>query len=1047
MSQTTRYAESCLRRTAGSKNFFRDICDPNHVLIARDMEYTSRKTGERVIVKAFRMEDVEDWLTQCQRYDMNEYETLRGACRCYIDVETTNLATNMTVVMKIVIQTFRKALEADGLRVDGWAVSDGSRTGKHSFHVVFHTDKLFQSTNHLGQWIKDKVAPKFEVADADTITDDVEAIGDEDDVVSMCSNDDDDTGDISSPRDCVDWGVYNTDRQIRFLGQSKLGSSTPLVISKLSTVPNVSAKHFLIGEYFTTPEVFHVELPEKVVRTPSAPRVGLTAAAGAPVAIAEGFLGELCQLVPDNIIRDQETCSKLIWALTHSGASRELIHTQCSRTSNYDAAWVDYRIEREQKKHHNVSIGTIIFWAKETNKSAVVALQRKYLRSSVVAETTSELTSLNTVEYSERYVHPLPFDRYGTIVLSSHLGTGKTTAMVAWLKATNPRRVLIVSGRKSFSRFIQGDLAESGLKFELYNQARGPLSACDRLVCQVESLWRLEDGLRPYDAVIVDESETILNQFYSDSTQRNRVIQNHNVFGQVVSGARFVLYADAFVSRRTLCNVEMLRSAAPDSSIYIKNAFCPYTRQATELASPTAKGDGFVPAVSELFNQMTAALKRGERIVFITTSKTKGQQFVENYLAKQVPGCAYRFYNGDDDEAKRNELGSVESVWAGIQCLIYTSTITVGVSYSGPPFDRLFLYASAMTALPRDVAQALLRCRQITTNQLSYCVEERSYEHPIVGEAAIRDAMVAQRTALAKQHPVVEWTGMPLWVRENYVMNANEFAVAKHHYRDVLTIYLKRSGYTLERCEVAAERLTFDKLETVTYEDIPTIDDIAAADIEYRRKRDGATLQEAAMLHKYRFQSVLRPCSTDAQATIWGEYMRAGREGAFWNIVNEKHQGTHEVVEFEARGRYAEAVSRRGKRRVALSAFLNAVGMTTSCVGGEIKLDAETMERLVAIEPELSLLFAGRESQSKKDDVLNAKSAIALVKHVFSSWCGIDIKKDDVGQKQQQKDGVRSRIYTITVPVSPVWDSITTKGEASAAATEGWLGAAPLGEE
>jgi len=243
---------------------------------------------------------------------------------------------------------------------------------------------------------------------------------------------------------------------------------------------------------------------------------------------------------------------------------------------------------------------------------------------------------------------------------------------------------------------------------------------------------------------------------------------------------------------------------------------------------------------------------------------------------------------------------------------------------------------------------------------------------------------------------------------------------------------------------VEAERLTLDKLEEVVYADIPEIDDMAASEIEYRRKRDGATLQEAQMLHKYRFQASLRPCSVDAQTAIWVDYMKAGREGAFWSVVNEKHQGMHEVVEFEARGRYAEAVSRRARRRVALTSFLSVVGMQNSCAGGEIKLDSNMMERLGTIEPELSLLFAGRESD-KKRDAMNNKTAVALIKNVFASWCGIDIKTEHIKQKQQQKDGVRTRVYTITVPASSLWDSITSKGEVSAAAREGWMGgAAPL---
>lgn len=98
------------------------------------------------------------------------------------------------------------------------------------------------------------------------------------------------------------------------------------------------------------------------------------------------------------------------------------------------------------------------------------------------------------------------------------------------------RRILFISGRKSFTRFISALVEAEGIPFAVYSDVAGTdtLSSLDRVIIQVESLWRLENGFMPYDCVIIDESETVLNQLYSKKTN-GEYLSNHEQLERGVS--------------------------------------------------------------------------------------------------------------------------------------------------------------------------------------------------------------------------------------------------------------------------------------------------------------------------------------------------------------------------------------------------------------------------------------------------------------------------------------------------------------------------------
>jgi hypothetical protein len=96
----------------------------------------------------------------------------------------------------------------------------------------------------------------------------------------------------------------------------------------------------------------------------------------------------------------------------------------------------------------------------------------------------------------------------------------------------------------------------------------------DRVVIQVESLHRLVNRLgeplstEPYDIVIIDESESVINQLFS-KTLGSKQPGCVKAFQWAIRTANIAIFADAFISQRTVNLVNNLRN--PELVTYIRN--------------------------------------------------------------------------------------------------------------------------------------------------------------------------------------------------------------------------------------------------------------------------------------------------------------------------------------------------------------------------------------------------------------------------------------------------------------------------------------------
>jgi hypothetical protein len=1000
--------------TAGSIHRLTAVVEPHEVLVSKDSNLEN--------AKAFKITPLNKWLKATARFDCNEYEVLRNNLHIYpfIDIENENeKPINVVDMLNHSLGLFIECLQNAGMTVEGVALSNSSRPGKHSFHAVIHTDKVFHDNTTLNEFVKTQIKPNFDKGVSDELMHSIRWL------------DLDKKTNTIKKKDCIDWGVYNTNRSLRFLNQSKLGKKVRLVPYTNDEIilpcPFLTKQEdYIVGHYGQreTKPVFVVELPQHIQKIKKQIEAGILAP---QVQLEETYLSELAKLIPDEIIRVGSTCIRFIWAMARSGASTDLIHNNCKRTSNYDEAWVNIQIKRSINM--NVNIGTLRYWASQANKAGFHALSKKYMKQELTNEIHSFKTVIPVEQYHERYVRPFSFETKDTILLKSHLGTGKTTQLVNAIKNQKRfmmsdlipfKRILIISGRKSFTKFICGDLDECKLGFRAYDERHyGTLASVDRLVIQVESLWRLEDGFEKYDLVAIDESETVAHQFYSEATHRHNMIKNHIVFERCISTATKVLFADAFLGNRTIKISESLRNI--EHSIVIENTFCPYKRKAILLKS--IKKGKEVPSISQFCNRIMDDLRAGLKIAVIWGSKNKAKAFVDTFLKNSK--YSHKLYSSESSPEERNELSNVEENWKLINCLNYTSTITVGVNYDPEDekfqFDKLYLYASASGGLPRDTAQALLRCRKIKSNTLIYTVDKNALQTALYGRETIRVAIADKKRTILQQNPVAKWENAPKWAEENYIENENENGAKCIAYNDILNGYLEKSGYTISEENVVEDDSVNLKTEEIAFDDIEDVEEEELEKIKRKSKAGFATFDEKLILQKHRFRNQLLTTDKKELATIWAQYMMERKEHYFWNVVGEKHQTTDEYIQYESTQKYIQQSSKKCLKRIALDKLLPILGVKNTAEAFVVENVEQLMEGLKGVEEEVFKAFQTHGSRRKGE--MKATNAVEMISMVYENWCGAKVKTT----RKRTGAGGKVIVYKLEHEAQPLWPLITSR--------------------
>ena len=311
---------------------------------------------------------------------------------------------------------------------------------------------------------------------------------------------------------------------------------------------------------------------------------------------------------------------------------------------------------------------------------------------------------------NEKFLPPIS-PQSGITLVKSHKGSGKTTALADLVKEAKRRKlsVLLLGHRQTLLRELASKL---GLICYLdhppqimKNGKPSSNPAPDHFACSIDSLVRMLPTGRPYDVVIIDESE----QVFSHVTART-IRSAHQVMlrlNHYVGKTKSIYLFDADLNQVTFYFVGSARLHDPRQPLrIILNRYTCEGRVCELFESP-----------NHLVADMLRSAKAGKRIFVACNSKNRAQAY-SRLLSKEA-GKPYKVLLITAEEKIRDEvqdfLADVPNNILDYDAVVASPAIGTGIDISFPggtaEIDVVYGFFTAGINSHYDVDQQLGRVR------------------------------------------------------------------------------------------------------------------------------------------------------------------------------------------------------------------------------------------------------------------------------------------------------------------------------------------------
>jgi hypothetical protein len=300
------------------------------------------------------------------------------------------------------------------------------------------------------------------------------------------------------------------------------------------------------------------------------------------------------------------------------------------------------------------------------------------------------------------------FDPVRTLFVKSAMKMGKTKKLAEYMAAhfadTASREHVIrfISFRQTFS----GNIKESFPDFTLYSDSKGGLSQA-RLIVQVESLHRLDivAGSDPPDLLVLDECESIFEQFESKNIRYFHAC--FDKFRYLLQHSRHVICMDAHLGVRTFNSVFSIRGGQEQSQFH-ENTYKNATSDLYLLTGDKIKWLGM----------LYESLSKDERCV-IPISSLADAKVVMAKISELFPTKKIKLYSRETQVSEKTEhFSRVAKYWAQYDVLIYTPTITAGISFEVKHYHKIFGYFTSLSCPVETCTQMIGRIRDVADKTL-----------------------------------------------------------------------------------------------------------------------------------------------------------------------------------------------------------------------------------------------------------------------------------------------------------------------------------------
>ncbi len=340
---------------------------------------------------------------------------------------------------------------------------------------------------------------------------------------------------------------------------------------------------------------------------------------------------------------------------------------------------------------------------------------RKKSRAEILEETARRVKLVPSLmsmtkywDMTERYESPLLREINDDEVITyikAPMKLGKSKNLRRYIDGLAPDiSICFISFRIAFSDSVLSSMPG----FISYQDISGDIGkhVAPRVVVQVESLHRIKGD---YDLVVLDESESILSQFDSDNlSSKSLTIAK---FRHLLRKASRIIAMDAMMTERTVEVIRKMREGMEGKELLSVNG---YRNAEDQLYTLTY-------SETSMAKKMMEDISSGKKVVFISNSVAKVEQYAMA-VSISYPSLRMATYTAKTDASmKKLHMSNINDVCKGLDVLMYSPTITAGVSIEIDHFDRVYSFFTNHSCDAIASIQMLGRVRSIRSKETVIC--------------------------------------------------------------------------------------------------------------------------------------------------------------------------------------------------------------------------------------------------------------------------------------------------------------------------------------
>jgi len=444
------------------------------------------------------------------------------------------------------------------------------------------------------------------------------------------------------------------------------------------------------------------------------------------------------------------------------------------------------------------------------------------------------------------------------ICIRSAYGTGKTYALkhiISALEKKGFKRFLWITHRRLFALDVQSRFPDFAIYFDISKYA--DLNSESKLMISVESLYRLFNGnseninerslntFYKYNALIIDESESVISQMYSPTHKRNKLDTFYDFKTFIMGMCKKIICLDADLDSKTMTLMRDYKTLS------INNRYRSADMKLYKIIYDDTKK--FTQHEAYFINQIVEDLKAGKNIAIVVLGAKYGRSLRDNIIS-MMPSIKdhtlYHYSDGSDEDMTILKEVNGKKGWASKRLLIYSPILGAGIDFNLEHFDRIYSYITASTD-PANYLQLCNRIRKVKDNTIVCLLNKSMSKNIHVPLFDIDDAMAFYKyidTSMAKRRRVVIYedehiikTEMslidPLESHEKLYRDIGYYQILielnkrKYNYVTTLNTMLIQKGSSLEFAKFRAGNKTLVNLQKdVAIATIKTAGDITEAD-------------------------------------------------------------------------------------------------------------------------------------------------------------------------------------------------------------------------